>query len=134
MNKTSKKEIAESIADLSMPIAKSIYGDKPNQCIVNRIKEEAEALAEMGIDDLDLLAAGAELSKQAMAGNIYIPRTSSSNSLVYYLLGLSNVNPLPRHTVLLPKPMADKMYWYKNILKDFKTQQKSNLIMEEEKR
>ena len=61
MNKTSKKEIAESIADLSMPIAKSIYGDKPNQCIVNRIKEEAEALAEMDIDDLDLLAAGAEL-------------------------------------------------------------------------
>ena len=34
MNKTSKKEIAESIADLSMSIAKSIYGDKPNQCIV----------------------------------------------------------------------------------------------------
>lgn len=27
MNKTSKKEIAESIADLSMSIAKSIYGD-----------------------------------------------------------------------------------------------------------
>ena len=110
MNKTSKKEIAESITNLSMSIAKSIYGDKPNQCIVNRIKEEAEALAEMGIDDLDLLAAGAELSKQAMAENIYIPRTFSSNSLVYYLLGLSKVNPLPRYTVLLPKPMADKMY------------------------
>ena len=45
MNKTSKKEFAESIADLSMSIAKSIYGDKPNQCIVKRIKEEAEALA-----------------------------------------------------------------------------------------
>ena len=88
----------------------------------------------MGIDDLDLLAVGAELSKQAMAENIYIPRTFSSNSLVYYLLGLSNVNPLPRHTVLLPKPMADKMYWYKNILEDFKTQQKSNIIIDEEKR
>ena len=108
MNKTSKKEIAESIADLSMPIAKSIYGDKPNQCIVKRIKEEAEALAEMGIDDLDLLAVGAELSKQAMAGNIYIPRTSSSNSLVYYLLGLSNVNPLPRHTYC---PKCHMFYW-----------------------
>ena len=82
MNKINKKEIAESIVDLSMSIAKFIYGDKPNQYIVNKIKEEAEALTELGIDDLDLLAAGAELSKQAMAGNIYIPRTSSSNSLV----------------------------------------------------
>ena len=108
MNKRSKKEIAESIADLSMSIAKSIYGDKPNQCIVNRIKEEAEALAEMGIDDFDLLVIGAELSKQAMAGNIYIPRTSSSNSLVYYLLGLSNVNPLPRHTYC---PKCHMFYW-----------------------
>ena len=36
MNKTSKKEIAESITNLSMSIAKSIYDDKPNQCIVNR--------------------------------------------------------------------------------------------------
>ena len=36
MNRASKKEIAESIANLSMSIANSIYGDKPNQCIVNR--------------------------------------------------------------------------------------------------
>ena len=36
MNKTSKKEIDDSIANLSMSIANSIYGDKPNQCIVNR--------------------------------------------------------------------------------------------------
>ena len=108
MNKTNKKEIAESIVDLSMSIAKFIYGDKPNQYIVNRIKEEAEALTELGIDDLDLLAAGAELSNQAMAGNIYIPRTSSSNSLVYYLLGLSNVNPLPRHTYC---PKCHMFYW-----------------------
>ena len=36
--------------------------------------------------------------------------------------------------VLLPKPMEDKMYRYKNIWRHFKTQQKSNYIIEDEKR
>ena len=93
MSKTSKKEITESIVDISMSIAKSIYGDKPNQNIVSRIEAEAEALTELGIDNLDLLAVRTELSKLSIAGNAYISRVSSSNSLVYYLFGFSIVNP-----------------------------------------
>lgn len=108
MNKTNKKEIAKSIVDISMSIAKLFYGDKPNQYIVNRIKEEAEALVELGIDNLGLLATGAELSKLAMSGNILVSRTSSSNSLIYYLFGLSIVNPLPRHTYC---PRCHMFYW-----------------------
>lgn len=108
MNKTNKKEIANSIVYTSISIAKSIYGDKPNQNIVNRIKDEVEALTELGIDEHDLLAVRTELSKQVMKGNIYISRTSSSNSLVYYLIGLTNVNPLPRHTYC---PKCHMFYW-----------------------
>ena len=80
MNKTNKKEIVNSIVYTSISIAKSIYGDKPNQNIVNRIKDEVEALTELGIDEHDLLAVRTELSKQVMKGNIYISRTSTSNS------------------------------------------------------
>ena len=108
MKKTSKEEIVKSIIDISMSIAKLFYGDKPNQYIVNRIKEEAEALTELGIDNLDLLAIGTELSKIAMSWNILVPRASSSNSLIYYLFGLSIVNPLPRHTYC---PKCHVFYW-----------------------
>lgn len=108
MKKTSKEEIVKSIIDISMSIAKLFYGDKPNQYIVNRIKEEAEVLTELGIDNLDLLATGTELSKIAMSGNILVSRTSSSNSLIYYLFGLSIVNPLPRHTYC---PRCHMFYW-----------------------
>ena len=72
MKKTSKEEIVKSIIDISMSIAKLFYGDKPNQYIVNRIKEEAEVLTELGIDNLDLLATGTELSKIDMSGNILV--------------------------------------------------------------
>lgn len=97
MNNKNKKEIIDSIVDIALSAAKSIYGDKPDQLIVNRINEEAVALVKLGIDDFDLLAIGAELSKEANLGSITISRTSSSNSLIYYLFGITDVNPLPRH-------------------------------------
>lgn len=39
MNKTNKKEIAMSIADISMSNVKFIYGDKQHQHIVARMVE-----------------------------------------------------------------------------------------------
>lgn len=103
-----KKETVKSIINTVMPIAKLFYGDKPDQLIVDRINEEAEALVELGIDDLNLLAVGTEKTRLSYLNKIFIPRTSCSNSLIYYLYGITDINPLPRHTYC---PKCHTFYW-----------------------
>ena len=102
------KNIAQSIINLILPIAKNIYGDKPHNEIIKRINLEAYSFSELGINDLDLLFICIKVSKLTKEGNIIISRTSMSNSLIYYLLGISNVNPLPRHTYC---PKCHTFYW-----------------------
>ena len=108
MDTTNKKIIAEMICKTSLSLAKNIYGDKPEQQIIKRIKEEAEELAELGIDNHSLLTAREALLRLIQSGNLFVSRMSSSNSLVYYLLGLTNVNPLPRHTYC---PKCHVFHW-----------------------
>ena len=91
------KEI-NAVIDSATSFAKTLYGDKLDKRIVARIQDEARMLVELGMTNADLIAIRNKLKNYIDAKNIYISRFSNNNSFIYYLLGISNINPLPRHS------------------------------------
>lgn len=75
-------------------VAMARYGAPLGSIIKERLDREIEAFNKLeGIDDAleymrDMLTKGEEL---------YLPRLTLGNSLFLFLIGLNNINPLPRH-------------------------------------
>lgn len=78
--------------------AEKIYGDILDDRIDNRLVYEMEELSKCCDLDVVIDAAEAIKNKEKDMGKLYLSRLSQSNSLLFYLLGLGSVNPLPRHT------------------------------------
>ena len=80
--------------DKARATANACYGGNVDPIIKERLNREIEAFDKLeGIDDAldymrDMLLKGEEL---------YLPRLTLGNSLFLFLIGLNNINPLPRH-------------------------------------
>ena len=86
-----------TLVDLCICKAKNIYGDILDNQIVDRLTHEIEELSKWC--DLDIVINVAKVIKtKKEMGNLYLSRLSNGNSLLFYLLGIGSVNPLPRHT------------------------------------
>lgn len=97
----------EVLKDLSLLKAKEIYGDVLDVQTVDRLKCETEELSRCC--DLDVIVDVVEaMNAEKKKGHLYLSRLSQSNSLLFYLLGLGSVNPLPRHTYC---SKCHALYW-----------------------
>lgn len=77
---------------------KVIYGDCVNEEILNRFNYEVNILInEYHLEEI-LNNVANYVKEEKGKGRILIPRLATNNSLLYYLIGISDVNPLPRHT------------------------------------
>ncbi len=76
--------------------AKEIYGDVIIPYIVNRLNYELDELSKS--IGLKLVADVAKVqSHRINKGHIFIPRAFLNNSLLFFFIGIGNVNPMPRH-------------------------------------
>lgn len=97
----------EVLEDLSLLKAKEIYGDVLDAQIVDRLRQETEELSRCC--DLGMIADVVEaMNAEKEKGHLYLSRLSQSNSLLFYLLGIGSVNPLPRHAYC---PKCHALYW-----------------------
>lgn len=97
----------EVLEDLSLLKAKEIYGDVLDVQIADRLRQETEEL--LRCCDLGMIADVVEaMNTEKEKGRLYLSRLSQNNSLLFYLLGIGNVNPLPRHTYC---PKRHAFYW-----------------------
>lgn len=97
----------EVLEDLSLLKAKEIYGDVLDVQIVDRLRQETEELSRCC--DLGMIVDVVEaMNAEKEKGHLYLSRLSQSNSLLFYLLGIGSVNPLPRHTYC---PKCHALYW-----------------------
>ena len=75
---------------------KSIYGDLVDDKIIQRIKDEIEEIDRAGklcfIGELEGI-----INERTSEGTLILPRLALGNLFLFYVLGISIVNPLPRH-------------------------------------
>lgn len=95
------------LIELASTKARSIYGDILDERIENRIYYEIEELSRC-CDLKTIYEIYLFIETQKKAENLYLSRLCCSNSLVFYLIGLGNVNPLPRHTYC---PACHTFHW-----------------------
>ena len=89
--------------------ASEIYGDVIDERIKERIKYEFEELNKCcNLEDIFLAAE--YIDRQRVDGELLVSRLANNNSLIFYLLGLASVNPLPRHTYC---PKCHTFHWGK---------------------
>ena len=88
----SDKQLVELVANA----AKQLYGDKIDEFVQARIDKELNSIIKYGFAELYILA---KLVVDYSNENDYIvgSRGSVGSSLVAYLLGITEVNPLPAH-------------------------------------
>lgn len=97
----------EVLEDLSLLKAKEIYGDVLDVKIADRLRHETEEL--LRCCNLDRIAEVVEaMNAEKGKGHLYFSRLSQNNFLLFYLLGLGSVNPLPWHTYC---PKCHAFYW-----------------------
>lgn len=84
-----------------------IYGDLVDERIIDRANKEIEDFYKVGQLD-NIFKIGKIFQKKIDKGNLIIPRLSTGNSFLLYLLNVSNVNPLPRHSYC---PRCHSFYW-----------------------
>ncbi len=101
------KNNKQNLEEIVYKRAKGIYGDILPERIHNRIEKELERLNPFSET---ILSSSKSVSKFKEVGMLLIPRTRFTNSFVFYLLGLSNVNPLPKHAYC---PKCHTFYWGK---------------------
>ncbi len=96
-----------TIKEVAIEKLHSIYGDTVDERIVIRLDKEIEALENLGkIEEITNVVS--IVDKMKSKGELITPRLSLSNSLFLYLLGINNVNPLPRHTYC---PKCHSFHW-----------------------
>ena len=86
-------EYAESIC---LKRLKEIYGELVPEEFIKRAKREIRAFAEIGQLE-NIFKLSDHLHKLINKGELVVPRLSTGNSLVLFLFGISNVNPMPKH-------------------------------------
>lgn len=87
-----------------------IYGDVIDERIANRLYKEIETLEK--IDKLSEIEVVVDIiNKNKNEGDLIVPCLSLPNSFLLYLLGINNVNPLPRHTYC---PKCHSFSWGEN--------------------
>ena len=87
----------EALRDLAVGKAKELYGDIVDNRIVDRLRGEVEELSKCC--ELDTIFDVIEVIQYRKEhGDLCLSRLSHSNSLLFYLIGIGSVNPLPRHT------------------------------------
>ena len=97
----------EALEKLTIYKAKEIYGDVLEKRILDRIINEAEELSKYCDVDTILKVVEVILYRKEI-GELRLSRLSYNNSLLFYLLGIGNVNPLPKHTYC---PKCHMFYW-----------------------
>ena len=102
------KNKQQNLVEITYTRAKSKYGDILPERVKKRIDKELKILEKFSNE---ILSSMSSLEKIKKIGLLVIPRTKITNSFVFYLLGLSNVNPLPRHTYC---PKCHTFYWGKH--------------------
>ena len=87
------------------------YGNAPDPLIVKRVRRELAALREVDVfqNTLQDLAAVFELSRWLKARNVpFFVEYTTASGLIPYLLGITQTNPLPPHTLC---PQCKKLHW-----------------------
>lgn len=103
----SKQAIEEKLqADLHKALHDK-YGENPDPIIVERMDRELAALREQ--EGADLAAACALSGWLKAHGAAFFVEHSTASGLIPYLLGLTQTNPLPPHTLC---PNCKKIRWH----------------------
>lgn len=99
--------VKEALEDLANSKAKEIYGDILDDCIFDRLIYEIVELSKCCNLDV-VIDVEEEIRKKKETNNLCLSRLSHSNSLLFYLLGIGSVNPLPKHAYC---PNCHTFYW-----------------------
>lgn len=97
-------DIARSI---SIKRLNELYGDLVDDRIVERLNNEIDEFNRIGQIE-NILKLSDMLHKKMSKGTLIIPRLTVGNSLLLFLLEITNVNPLPRH---LYCPKCHTFHW-----------------------
>lgn len=97
---TSPEDEGECFVDIARFISikrlNELYGDLVDDRIVERLNNEIDEFNGIGQIE-NILKLSDMLHKKMNKGTLIIPRLTVGNSLLLFLLEITNVNPLPRH-------------------------------------
>ena len=96
----SPEDEGECFVDMARSISikrlNELYGDLVDDRIVERLNNEIDGFNRIGQIE-NILKLSDVLHKKMNKGTLIIPRLTVGNSLLLFLLEITNVNPLPRH-------------------------------------
>ena len=96
----SPEDEGECFVDMARSIStkrlNELYGDLVDDRIVERLNNEIDEFNRIGQIE-NILKLSDMLHKKMNKGTLIIPRLTVGNSLLLFLLEITNVNPLPRH-------------------------------------
>lgn len=96
----SPEDEGECFVDMARSISikrlNELYGDLVDDRIVERLNNEIDEFNRIGQIE-NILKLSDTLHKKMNKGTLIIPRLTVGNSLLLFLLEITNVNPLPRH-------------------------------------
>ena len=96
----SPEDEGECFVDMARSISikrlNELYGDLVDDRIVERLNNEIDEFHRIGQIE-NILKLSDMLHKKMNKGTLIIPRLTVGNSLLLFLLEITNVNPLPRH-------------------------------------
>lgn len=96
----SPEDEGECLVDIARSISikrlNELYGDLVDDRIVERLNNEIDEFKGIGQIE-NILKLSDMLHKKMNKGTLIIPRLTVGNSLLLFLLEITNVNPLPRH-------------------------------------
>ena len=87
-----------SIKERALNRLNEIYGDSVNEDIIDRLNYEIDELIDKHHLEDVLNDVANYVNEEKRNGKILLPKITLNNSFLYYLLGIGDVNPLPRHT------------------------------------
>ena len=107
----SPEDEGECFVDMAKSISikrlNELYGDLVDDRIVERLNKEIDEFNRMGQIE-NILKLSDMLHKKMNKGTLIIPRLTVGNSLLLFLLEITNVNPLPRHNYC---PKCHTFHW-----------------------
>ena len=96
----SPEDEGECFVDMARSISikrlNELYGDLVEDRIVERLNNEIDEFNRIGQIEI-ILKLSDMLHKKMNKGTLIVPRLTVGNSLLLFLLEITNVNPLPRH-------------------------------------
>jgi len=104
-------EAKDEIIKISQKRLKEIYGDTPDKIIIDRYNNELNAIIENNFSSLYYIA-HLLVKESNRAGYIVGSRGSVGSSFLAFLLGITEVNPLPPHYLCPECKLTDFSYQY----------------------